>query len=150
VSDLDFTTAVRFSGFVVPGLTQRKVSTTVELGDGQSLAIAGLLNQNVTSLKQAVPLLGDLPVLGPMFRSVRYQRKETELVVLVTPRIVNPMNPDQVPEIPGSRWHHPDDGQLFINGDIGDPGEPKGRPTTMPAAGSTPRRFIGSRGFATE
>ena len=152
VSDLDFTTAVRFSGFVVPGLTQRKVSTTVELGDGQSLAIAGLLNQNVTSLKQAVPLLGDLPVIGPMFRSVRYQRKETELVVLVTPRIVSPMNPDQVPEIPGSRWHHPDDGELFLQGDIGDAGEPMGRatPTTMPAAGSTPRRYIGSRGFATE
>src|SRR5207249_796989 len=89
VSDLDFTTAVRFNGFVIPGLTSRTVETTIELGDGQSFAIAGLLNNTVSASKDVTPLLGDLPIVGALFRSVRYQRKETELVVLVTPRLVD-------------------------------------------------------------
>ena len=101
VSDVDFSNAVQFGGFVVPGLTQRRVNTTVELADGQSLAIAGLLDNRITSNKAAVPILGDLPVLGALFRSVRYQRRETELVVFVTPRLVAPMNPADVPPLPG-------------------------------------------------
>ena len=148
VSDLDFTTAVRFGGFVVPGLTQRRVKTTVELNDGQSLAIAGLLNQNVVAAKSVIPLLGDLPVLGPLFRSVRYQRKETELVVLVTPRIIAPMNPDQVPALPGEDWRHPDEFNLFAHQDIGSPvGGPM--PTTAPAEEhrGAPRRYYGDHGF---
>jgi pilus assembly protein CpaC len=158
VSDLDFTTAVRFGGFVVPGLTQRKVSTTVELIDGQSLAIAGLLNQNVTANKSVVPLLGDLPVLGPLFRSVRYQRKETELVVLVTPRVVGAMNPGEVGALPGENWRHPTEWDLFLNQDIGSPeGGPQGAgraagPTTGPATAdaaqrTAPRRYVGTWGF---
>src|SRR5688572_19084603 len=101
VSDVDFSNAVQFGGFVVPGLTQRRVETTVELADGQSLAIAGLLDNRITANKSAVPLLGDLPVLGALFRSVRYQRRETELVVFVTPRLVSGLNPAEVPEVPG-------------------------------------------------
>ena len=121
VSDLDFTTAVRFSGFVVPGLSQRKVTTTVELADGQTFAIAGLLNNNVTSTKDVVPVLGDLPIVGTLFRSVRYQRKETELVVIVTPHLVSPLNPSQVPLLPGEQWHHPSEVELFLNQDVGGP-----------------------------
>src|SRR4029079_13979951 len=119
VSDLDFTTAIRFSGFVVPGLSQRKVTTTVELADGQTFAIAGLLNNNVTSTKDVVPVLGDLPVVGALFRSVRYQRKETELVVIVTPRLVEGMNPAQVPSLPGEKWRDPAESDLFWNRDLG-------------------------------
>lgn len=119
VSDLDFTTAVQFNGFVVPGLSQRKATTTVELPDGQTLAIAGLLSQSVTAQKSVVPLLGDIPVLGSVFRSVRYQRKETELVIFVTPVLVGPMNPADAPAMPGEVWRHPNEADLFLNQDIG-------------------------------
>ncbi|MBC8104997.1 MAG: type II and III secretion system protein family protein [Anaerolineae bacterium] len=121
VSDLDFTTAVRFGGFVVPGLTQRKVTTTVELNDGQTLAIAGLLNQSVTVDRNVTPLLGDIPVIGALFRSIRYQRKETELVIFVTPKVVAPMSPGQVPPLPGEVWRHPNDLQLYGGADMGGP-----------------------------
>lgn len=139
VSDLDFTTAVRFGGFVVPGLTQRKVTTTVELNDGQTLAIAGLLNQSVTVDRSVTPLLGDIPIIGTLFRSVRYQRKETELVIFVTPKLVAPMSPGQVPPMPGEVWRHPNDVQLYLGADMGGP-----------VAGSRTAvapRYIGEYGF---
>ena len=143
VSDLDFTTAVKFDGFVIPGLTQRKVSTTIELAEGQTFAIAGLLNQSVSSSKDVVPLLGDMPVLGALFRSVKYQRKETELVVLVTPRLVEAMNPTQVMAIPGEFWRHPTENDLFFNQDIGGPANPPTGVTTK----ERPPRFYGAYGF---
>ncbi len=147
VSDLDFTTAVRFGGFVVPGLSQRKVTTTVELADGQSFAIAGLLNNNVTATKDVVPLLGDLPIVGTLFRSIRYQRKETELVVIVTPHLVAPLNPAQVPILPGEKWHHPTENELFWKQDIGGPQ----KNTVSPDPKSPPRSaplFYGNFGFS--
>jgi pilus assembly protein CpaC len=140
VSDLDYSTAVRFGGFVIPGLNQRKVTTTVDLGDGQTFAVAGLLNNSVTASKQVTPVLGDLPVLGSLFRSVRYQRKQTELVVLVTPRLVHPMNPGEVPPLPGEDWRHPNENELFYHQDLGGP-----RPTTRPVRSSP--LFYGSYGF---
>ena len=134
VSDLDFTTAVRFNGFVIPGLTSRKVQTTIELSEGQTFAIAGLLNNSVSATKDVTPVLGDIPILGALFRSVRYQRKETELVVLVTPKLVEGMNPDQVPTLPGEYWRHPSEGELFWKKDIGGPAaDPRQGPTTQPA-----------------
>jgi pilus assembly protein CpaC len=142
VSDLDFTTAVRFSGFVVPGLSQRKVNTTVELADGQTLAVAGLLNNTITATKDATPVLGELPVLGTLFRSVRYQRKETELVIFVTPRLVEAVGPDRVPAGPGEVWRHPTEKDLFLKGDIGAPvNAEKPRRREAPA-------FYGPHGFA--
>jgi pilus assembly protein CpaC len=152
VSDLDFTTAVRINGFVVPGLTSRKMETSVELGEGQTLAIAGLLNNTVTSSKDVTPLLGDLPVVGTLFRSVRYQRKETELVVLVTPRLVAGMNPDQVPLVPGENWNHPDELDMILNRNIGsersDSGKPAKPGTPAPqTANATPSRYRGQVGF---
>ncbi|MGH7178843.1 MAG: type II and III secretion system protein family protein [Tepidisphaeraceae bacterium] len=140
VSDLDFTTAVRFSGFVVPGLKTRRVSTTIELANGQSFAIAGLMNQDVTAVKQVVPLLGDLPIIGAMFRSVRYQRRETELVVLCTARLVSPLNPNEVPPLPGENWRHPTEAELFFNQDLGS------AMTTADAQNA--RKYFGNTGFA--
>jgi pilus assembly protein CpaC len=119
VSDLDFSNAVTLNGYVVPGLTSRKVETSVELAEGQSFAIAGLLNNSVTSSKNVTPLLGDLPVVGSLFRSIRYQRKETELVVIVTPHLVSPMNPDQIPALPGEKWHDPTEQEMFLDRNIG-------------------------------
>ncbi|MGH7177388.1 MAG: type II and III secretion system protein family protein [Tepidisphaeraceae bacterium] len=148
VSDLDFTTAVRFNGFVVPGLTTRKLDTTIELADGQSFAIAGLLNNSITASKDVTPGLGDLPVIGVLFRSVRYQRKETELVVLVTPRLVEPMNPGQVPRLPGEKWRDPTEAELFLNRDLGGeiPDE-QHAPSTQPIADADVPRFRGTYGF---
>lgn len=148
VSDLDFTTAVRFGGFVVPGLTSRKLSTTVELTEGQTFALAGLLNQNVAASKDVTPLLGDLPVVGALFRSVRYQRRETELVVLVTPHLVEAINPDQVPTLPGEQWRHPTENELFWAQNLG--GEQPNThvlPATQPASDQPAPRFRGEYGF---
>lgn len=147
VSELDFSTAVRFSGFVVPGLTQRKVITTVEMQDGQSLAIAGLLNQTISANKSATPLLGDVPVLGALFRSVRYAKKETELVILVTPRLVSPLASNRAGPLPGEHWRDPTEAELFINQDIGGPQDPTTQPSSRDRRRS-PRPFAGSYGFA--
>lgn len=119
VSDLDETIAVAAGGVRVPGLRKRTTSTTVELREGQTLAISGLLRSRTVASKRATPLLGDLPVLGALFRSVRYRREETELVVLVTPRLVAPLNPGEVPPVPGETWKHPNDVELMIFGQLG-------------------------------
>jgi pilus assembly protein CpaC len=148
VSDLDFTTAVKFNGFVIPGLTSRKVETVVELNEGETFAIAGLLNNNITSNADVTPVLGDIPVLGALFRSVRYERKETELVVMVTPHLVSGMSPDQVPSLPGEKWRDPTEAQLFLYGDLGNSTEEMSSPTTRPAAKFTPPAFQGTYGYA--
>jgi pilus assembly protein CpaC len=90
VSELSDAGSVTIGGFVVPALTTRRAETTVELGSGQSFMLAGLLqNHNSNSIKKA-PFLGDLPILGALFRSTSYQRDETELVIVVTPYLVRP------------------------------------------------------------
>lgn len=150
VSDLDFTTAVRFNGYVIPGLTERKLQTVIEMREGQTFALAGLLNNNVSSTKDVTPVLGDLPVLGALFRSVRYQRKETELVVIVTPRLVEAVNPAQVPVLPGERWRHPSEADLFWNKDIGSvAGDPKRAAAAAGGASATGEapRFKGQFGY---
>jgi pilus assembly protein CpaC len=141
VSDVDFTNAPTLNGFRVPGRKIRQLSTTVELQDGQTLALAGLLDNRVAANKQVTPLLGDVPILGPLFRSVRYQRSETELVVLCTPRLVHGLNPGEVPMLPGENWRHPTEGDLYLNGDIGGP-EDDAKLMKTPT-----RRFIGTYGF---
>ena len=113
VSETDFSTAIQIQGFVVPGLTQRRVETTIEVGNGQTLAIAGLLSEEVRGVASRVPALGDVPVLGALFRSMDYQRRETELVVLVTPEIVAPVDPQQVPRVPGQDYVTPNDYELY-------------------------------------
>jgi pilus assembly protein CpaC len=113
VSELDFTTAVQIQGFVVPGLTSRATETTIELGSGQTIAIAGLLNEQMRGLSSQVPGIGDVPVLGALFRSVNYRRSLTELVVLVTPEIVAPLDAHQKPRLPGQDVAVPNDFQLY-------------------------------------
>ena len=93
------------------------------------------MNNNVTASKDVTPLLGDIPILGALFRSVRYTRKETELVVLVTPRLVDAMNPGQVPALPGEHWRNPKEGELFWLQDIGgEVAAPTASATTRTAA----------------
>jgi len=143
VSDLDFTNSVSFNGFVIPAITTRNLHTTVELNDGQTLALAGLLNNRVTANKTVTPLLGDIPVLGALFRSVRYVRDETELVVMVTPEVVSPVNPGQVPRLPGELWRYPNEAQLFGFQDLGGPA-----PDMAGAPAVNPPQFRGRYGFS--
>jgi pilus assembly protein CpaC len=91
VSALDFTNAIEISGFEVPAISSRKMKTEVELGDGQSLVLAGLLDNEETQIFTKVPFLGDIPVLGKLFQSVSKKRTNTELMVLVTPELVTPI-----------------------------------------------------------
>jgi pilus assembly protein CpaC len=86
VSALDFSVAVRG----VPGLTTRRATTTVELRDGQSFAIAGLLQDDFSDTIDQIPLLGDVPILGALFRSSQFKKNETELVIIVEPHLVKP------------------------------------------------------------
>lgn len=92
VSELDFTNAIALQGYIVPSLTTRRVSTTVELADGQSFAIAGLIKAEMKESIKKFPLLGDIPILGALFRSSSFLKNETELVVVVTPHLVKPVN----------------------------------------------------------
>ncbi len=91
VSSLDFTNAVTISGFTVPAIATRRAETEVELKDGQSFAIAGLLNEQDTAQLSKIPGIGDIPILGKLFQSRSIQKSKSELVVLVTPRIVDPI-----------------------------------------------------------
>ena len=90
-SDLDYTNAVTLNGVAVPALTTRRADTTVELGDGESFVIGGLVSRTTTSSVDKVPMLGDLPVLGTMFKRQDFQQNERELVIVVTPHLVKPL-----------------------------------------------------------
>jgi pilus assembly protein CpaC len=91
VSSLDFTNAIELSGFNVPAISTRKVKTEVELSDGQSFAIGGLLDNRETETFEKIPFLGDIPILGKFFQSMSKNRTNTELIVIVTPEVVSPM-----------------------------------------------------------
>ena len=119
VSELDNANGTTVNGTFVPGVLARKAQSTFELKSGQSFAMAGLLSESSTATNSSVPGLGDLPILGPLFRSVRYQNKESELVILVTANLVEPLNidPKRAP-LPGFLHDSPNDWELFIDGDI--------------------------------
>ncbi|MBB1648267.1 type II and III secretion system protein family protein [Delftia sp. UME58] len=104
-SDLDFGSGVTISGVSVPGVRTRRADTMVELADGESFIIGGLVSRNTTSNVSKVPLLGDLPVLGTFFKNLNYSQEETELVIIVTPRLVHPLpaTADLDSLLPGAR-----------------------------------------------
>jgi pilus assembly protein CpaC len=100
VSTLDFANGITLEGFRIPALITRRAETDVELRDGQSFAIAGLLNNLSQDDTQAIPFLGSLPIIGHLFKSKAERAERTELMVLITPRLVRPLNPDEVPPLP--------------------------------------------------
>lgn len=100
VSALDFTNALTLQGFVIPALSTRRVESEVNLKDGQSFAIAGLVDNRVTEILEKVPGIGDLPIIGKLFRSKSVTKSRTELLVIVTPRIVHPYDPGTAPSGP--------------------------------------------------
>jgi pilus assembly protein CpaC len=98
VSALDFANGVRLSGFVVPSLITRRASTELELGDGQSFIIAGLMDNRVTNDMSKIPGIGDIPIIGNLFKSRNTNKTRTELMVFVTARLISPM--EQKPALP--------------------------------------------------
>lgn len=101
VSTIDFANGVRFNGFVIPALRTRRARTGIELRDGQSFALAGLLDNNETRSLSKIPLLGDIPVLGNLFKSSSFQKNETELMFIITAELVKPVNRDDIPQMKG-------------------------------------------------
>jgi pilus assembly protein CpaC len=129
VSELDFSTSVRVEGFVTPGITVRRATTTVELGDGQSFAIAGLLRESVRAQISKFPILGDIPVLGVLFQSKQFQKSETELVIIVTPHLVKPMEMAKQ-SLPTDFYVEPSDSEFYLLGAL--EGKSKDRSATLP------------------
>ncbi|HEX4899413.1 MAG TPA: type II and III secretion system protein family protein, partial [Pyrinomonadaceae bacterium] len=101
VSTIDFANGVKFDGFLIPALKTRRAKTGVELRDGQSFALAGLLDNSEIKSLSKVPVLGDIPVLGSLFRSKSFQKNETELMFIVTAMLVKPVNRDDLPQMRG-------------------------------------------------
>jgi pilus assembly protein CpaC len=116
VSDIDPAHGVTVAGTTVPALTVRKASTTLELHDGQSFMLGGLLQNDGTNKIDELPWLGDMPVLGALFRSTDYQKNETDLVILVTPHIVKPLTPTDPIHTPLDGSLPPNDVDLFLMG----------------------------------
>ncbi|MBB1599331.1 type II and III secretion system protein family protein [Variovorax sp. UMC13] len=104
VSDIDYSNQVNLNGVPVPAISTRRADTTVELGDGESFIVGGLVSRTTTSNVDKVPWLGDIPVLGTIFRQSKYQMNEKELVIMVTPRLVKPIarGTDLSDQLPGS------------------------------------------------
>ena len=100
VSSLDFTNAVTLQGFTIPSLAQRRAETEVLLKDGESFAIAGLIDQQVIETMDKVPGLGDIPILGKLFRSRSTQKSNDELLVVITPHFVRPLSPEEKAKLP--------------------------------------------------
>jgi pilus assembly protein CpaC len=117
-SQLNFGEGTTINGGVVPAIDQRSVRTQVELREGQTLAIAGLLQLTTNAASVRIPGLGDLPIVGPWFSSNQINTVETELVVLVTPEIVSPMEQNEVPPSPGDRVMQPNDYEFYFLGRI--------------------------------
>lgn len=121
VSQLDNANAIRINGTEVPALRVRRANTTIELRNSQSFAIAGLLQSENSNRKSQTPWIGDVPVLGSLFRSSRYQKAETELVIIVTPRLVQPASDISELASPLDRLSVPGDMESFIGGTLEGP-----------------------------
>jgi pilus assembly protein CpaC len=114
VSSIDYSLGTEVSGVKVPGLNTRQSHTTVEMREGQTLAIAGLMQVSLEGTTDRIPGLGDLPYIGPFFSNTTGQRVEKELVVLVTPHLVEALSADQVGPLPGSEVYEPNDLEFYL------------------------------------
>ena len=128
VSRIDFTFGVEIEGVLVPGFATRRASTSVELADGQSFMIAGLLNEEIREIAGRYPILGNLPILGSLFRSTQFLKDETELVIIVTPTLVKPLGPGPHP-LPTDHFIEPSALEFYLWGTLeGKPPEFSGPP----------------------
>jgi pilus assembly protein CpaC len=138
VSQLDTSNPVQVAGVAVPPLIVRRASTTVELRDGQSFVLGGLLQSQGQSAISQLPWVGDIPVLGALFRSASYQKNETDLAIIVTPRLVRPARPGDPIATPLDGSLPPNDADLFLLGKID-----VSKPQAAQWAGVPPREFTG-------
>jgi pilus assembly protein CpaC len=144
VSSIDNSVTLESSGFTINAFRRRETSTTVEMRDGESFAIAGLLQDDFRNLKGQVPWLGDIPVIGSLFRSAEYQRNQSELVIIVTPHLVTPTRGEAL-ALPTDRVRPPTEREFFLFGKTEGKNAPKG------AAGEVARQdFSGSYGYVME
>ncbi|NYI21687.1 pilus assembly protein CpaC [Sphingobium francense] len=156
VSSIDPSASVTINGLTIPGLQTRRASSTLELRDGQSFALAGLLRKDFQDTVRQFPILGSIPIIGALFRSSGFQKSETELVIIVTPRLVKPMRAEDV-ALPTDRVKPPHELDLFLMGrtdkavginplnpDAMPPEAPKKAPAPAkeaPASGKTPSGY---------
>jgi len=140
VSGIDTTLTVQNAGFSVNAFKRREAQTTVEMRDGESFAIAGLLQDDFTDINGQVPWLGDIPVLGALFRSADYQRAQSELVIIVTPHLVTPTRGEAL-ALPTDRVRLPTEADLFLRGKTY---------STGPAGEVARQDFTGSYGYVME
>jgi pilus assembly protein CpaC len=115
VSSIDPSASITVNGLNIPGLQTRRANTVLELRDGESFALAGLIRKDFATTVRQVPLLGSIPIIGALFRSTGFNKGETELVIVVTPRIVQPVKASQI-QLPTDRVQNPNEGELFLLG----------------------------------
>lgn len=144
VSDITDRGSVVVSGITIPALATRRAETTVELASGQSFAIGGLLTNDVQNVVSKLPGLGDLPILGTLFRSQTFQRNESELVILVTPYVVRPTSSPDTLALPTTGYRAPTDVERILAGRLHGARTRTGGVTTLGPAGT---RLIGPAGF---
>lgn len=130
ISEPDFANATRVTGVEIPAFIARKARSHVRIESGMTFAIAGMLTDNVSYARLEVPGLGRIPIIGTLFRQVTHTREETEVVVYVTPRLVRPLGPGEVPAAPGTTENNnPSDLELFLLGMNHRPGSRTAQPT---------------------
>lgn len=118
VSELDPANGITVQGFNIPAIRTRSTRTTVELGNGQSFVLAGLMFSSSSNLEDKVPGLGDLPIIGNFFKTSMNKQEQQELIIIATPRLVSPMEANAVPKLPGEgRKYDPSVGQMLLNTD---------------------------------
>ena len=154
VSSIDPSASVSINGLVVPGLLTRRAKTVVELRDGQSFAIAGLLRNDFQDTVRQLPILGSLPIIGSLFRSTGFQKQETELVMIVTPRLVKPMRAEDA-RLPTDRVGNPNELDLFLMGRTDKavgihPLNPNAMPPEAPKAAPAPTAPAAAPAVATQ
>jgi pilus assembly protein CpaC len=145
VSEPDFSFGTEVDGTAVPGFVTRRASTSVELSDGQSFAIAGLLSDVVREAASKYPLLGDIPILGGLFRSTKFQKNETELVIIVTPQLVKPLGPPPHP-LPIDAFSEPTALEFYLLGALEGKAPPPPPRKGASAPTPPPGGFIGEVG----
>ena len=145
VSEISSANAVRLNGFEVPSLITRRTETTVELGSGQSFMIGGLLSNTANTSVDRAPFLGNLPILGALFRSNSFRRNQTELVIVVTPYLVKPVNASQI-ALPTDGFRNANDAQRLLLDQQHDSrsGEPRPMPRVAPPRAVAPGVAIGA------
>jgi pilus assembly protein CpaC len=134
VSDLDPNNALVSAGLEIPAISKRQGESHLRLSSGDTFALAGMLSERTTATRAAVPVLGDLPLIGALFRFVKHDRAETELVIFVTPEIIRPLAPGEVPPPPGTTENYnPSDFSLFLLGALTEPGSRTAVTSAQPA-----------------